>query len=221
MIKDSLKTIALSLAILSLIGIAYAWTEPTSNPPISNTSAPLLTVPTDPQITTNSLQVNGFRNIGDTILEGTTTINSDIKIGNSGVSCTNLNKGLIRYNATSNKLEYCNGASYKAVANEIVYLVNGSHNEDQCAVAGGTVVDDGTGNKMCQFSPASSCPATWTQYKNWSGTTPRKCTSSCGSCTTGDHYWGNISSEKCNYQSGTFCAQSNTCTAAITQLGCY
>lgn len=33
MIKDSLKTIALSLVVLSLVGVAYAWTEPTVAPP--------------------------------------------------------------------------------------------------------------------------------------------------------------------------------------------
>ncbi len=33
MIKDSLKTIALSLIVLSLVGVAYAWTEPTVSPP--------------------------------------------------------------------------------------------------------------------------------------------------------------------------------------------
>lgn len=40
-IKDSLKTIIFSLVAISLIGIAYAWTEPSQSPPDGNTSAPL------------------------------------------------------------------------------------------------------------------------------------------------------------------------------------
>ena len=43
MLKDSLKTTTLSLIILSLIGVVYAWTEPTQTPPDGNTEAPLTT----------------------------------------------------------------------------------------------------------------------------------------------------------------------------------
>lgn len=42
-IKDSLKTVLVSLITLSVIGLAYAWTEPASNPPSGNTAAPLTT----------------------------------------------------------------------------------------------------------------------------------------------------------------------------------
>lgn len=42
-IKDSIKTIIVSLITLSLIGVAYAWTEPSSNPPAGNASAPINT----------------------------------------------------------------------------------------------------------------------------------------------------------------------------------
>lgn len=40
-IKDSIKTIAVSLITLSLISIAYAWTEPISTPPADNASTPV------------------------------------------------------------------------------------------------------------------------------------------------------------------------------------
>lgn len=40
-LKDSLKTIAVSLIILSLVGVVYAWTEPTQNAPLGNTTPPL------------------------------------------------------------------------------------------------------------------------------------------------------------------------------------
>lgn len=42
-IRDSLRVIALSSTVLLLVGVAYAWTEPSSSPPSSNTSKPLTT----------------------------------------------------------------------------------------------------------------------------------------------------------------------------------
>lgn len=41
MLKDSLKTIIISLAIISLVGVVNAWVEPDANPPSNNTSAPI------------------------------------------------------------------------------------------------------------------------------------------------------------------------------------
>lgn len=42
-LKDSLKTISISLITLSLVSITYAWTEPASNPPTDNVSTPMNT----------------------------------------------------------------------------------------------------------------------------------------------------------------------------------
>lgn len=42
-LKESLKTIIISAISLSLISIAYAWTEPSFNPPAGNVSAPINT----------------------------------------------------------------------------------------------------------------------------------------------------------------------------------
>lgn len=41
MLKDFLKTTALSLIAMSLVGVAYAWTEPGQSPPNSNVSSPI------------------------------------------------------------------------------------------------------------------------------------------------------------------------------------
>src|SRR3972149_7131952 len=58
MFKDSLKTIALSLIILSLMGVVYAWTEPTDTPPNSNTAAPI-TVNNSTQVKSGALGIQG------------------------------------------------------------------------------------------------------------------------------------------------------------------
>ncbi len=42
-IKDSIKTIIVSLITISLVTVAHAWTEPSSNPPSGNVSAPINT----------------------------------------------------------------------------------------------------------------------------------------------------------------------------------
>jgi hypothetical protein len=41
MLKDFLKIAALSLIAMSLVGVAYAWTEPSQSPPNSNVSSPV------------------------------------------------------------------------------------------------------------------------------------------------------------------------------------
>lgn len=42
-LKDSIKTIIVSLIVFSAVSIVYAWTEPASNPPSGNASAPITT----------------------------------------------------------------------------------------------------------------------------------------------------------------------------------
>ena len=58
MLKDSLKTIALSLIILSLMGVVYAWTEPTATPPNNNTATPI-TVNDSTQVKSGALGIQG------------------------------------------------------------------------------------------------------------------------------------------------------------------
>lgn len=91
MIKDSLKTITLSLATLSLISVAYAWTEPSSSPPAGNVSAPV-NVSSIGQIKTGSLEVNGLRNRSTTVLDG------NVGVGTASLSAKLQVNGDIRAN---------------------------------------------------------------------------------------------------------------------------
>jgi len=71
--KISFKLIALiffSLAIFFLTAFyLYAWTEPSTSPPGGNVTTPL-NVSGTAQIKSGPLQVNGFRNIGNSIFDG-------------------------------------------------------------------------------------------------------------------------------------------------------
>lgn len=62
-IKDSIKTITVSLIALSMITVAYAWTEPTSNPPDGNVSPPINTSSTT-QIKLGAFGVSGVFSVG-------------------------------------------------------------------------------------------------------------------------------------------------------------
>lgn len=76
MLKDSLKTIITSFMALSLISIAHAWTEPTSNPPTGNVSAPINNSST-PQAKLGDLGIKGLLRGYDTgaLFTGTTSTN--------------------------------------------------------------------------------------------------------------------------------------------------
>ena len=125
-------------------------------------------------------------------------------------------------------------------------LILNAHTYDSCISAGGTVVDtDVSGLKQCRFDSAS-CPGGWAQYKSFSATAPFTCYVSgivygppmpcCNycppnSCQTPSHPWGNAGVESCTYCGGQGSPQScqwnkytcwaGTCSAAITQIGCY
>jgi len=68
-IIQSLKVVALGLMLAIGLSYAFAWTPPTGNPPAGNVSAPV-NVSNSTQIKSGTLQVNGFRNIGTTVLDG-------------------------------------------------------------------------------------------------------------------------------------------------------
>ncbi|MBU4298475.1 hypothetical protein KJ636_00295, partial [Patescibacteria group bacterium] len=65
------------IATFLVVAVIYGWTEPSSAPPTGNVSAPI-NVGNASQIKTGPLQVNGFRNIGNTVLDG------NVGIGTTG-----------------------------------------------------------------------------------------------------------------------------------------
>lgn len=76
-LKQAFLTIAIGLALVA--GLSYAWTGPTANPPNNNAPAPI-NVSVLGQIKEGALQVNGFRNIGNSIFDGSAEFRSFIKI---------------------------------------------------------------------------------------------------------------------------------------------
>jgi len=120
-------------------------------------------------------------------------------------------------------------------------LAGGVHTEPQCIAAGGTVVGtDGVANQ-CKFTGAS-CPTGWMWFGAWTSTSAstcdgRICSGSGSTCTTGSHSgFAGVAPETCGYTlvTAVWCyncpnccnscnggSTSATCTAAITQIGCY
>ena len=103
------------------------------------------------------------------------------------------------------------------------------HSREQCTSAGGTLVDVGLLNPICRFNNVSTCPTGWHQTNNWSTTIPTYCAqgTACTAysspyCTTSYHSWSDTLPETCDYyhMSGGVCPR-DTCTATITQIGCY
>lgn len=114
-------------------------------------------------------------------------------------------------------------------------LYESRHTVEQCGFWNGEVVSDGT-NNFCRFG-SSACPATWTQYENWSTTLPTTAPiTMIGTSTyTGSHNWSNTPQESffCYYGDWASC-KKNECAvgynygcggfdvyANMTQIGCY
>lgn len=71
-------TISISIALICsffIFNFIYAWIPAPSNPPADNASAPI-NVANSAQVKAGQLQLNGFRNIGTTLLEGPLQITS-------------------------------------------------------------------------------------------------------------------------------------------------
>ena len=89
------------LIIVFAIGFyAFAvWTEPGAEPPLDNVGPPINVGP-DPQIKQGPLQVDGFRNIGTTVLDGnvgigTATPDSKLHVEGGDIRISTAGKGLI------------------------------------------------------------------------------------------------------------------------------
>ena len=109
-------------------------------------------------------------------------------------------------------------------------LYGGNHIPTDCTNIGGTVVSIGADN-ICKMS-GSSCVSPWISYNNYTTTTAVTCigTNASGctgatNCTTLSHAFSSSAVETCAYKNRTkvfFCTDSaQTCTATISQVGCY
>jgi hypothetical protein len=53
---------------------------------------------------------------GNAWFKGSVEVSGDAKIGNSGAACSSSKAGTLRFNSGSNKMEYCDGASWNEIA---------------------------------------------------------------------------------------------------------
>lgn len=202
---DALKVSVLAVVLSFGLSYALAWTAPTATPPTGNVSAPINTGA--------SLQT---------------------KTGNLSVANLGTNSITVTGNATVNDVYITSIGKY---ASELypVNLVNGQHTVAQCSSLGGTIVDDGTGKKMCKLA-GSSCPVAWAQYNNWSTTlgqsltysnetvigicaegptwTSQSCSLSSATCSSASHLFGNIATE-----SSVTCAGLQTIPQTSNKFG--
>ena len=115
---------AIVIATFLVVAIIYAWIEPTSPPPGGNVAAPI-NVGDAAQIKIGPIQVNGFRNIGNTVLDGNVGIGTttpEAKLDVSGpmrllpmaepFTCAAAKKGTLYFNSGTNKHMMCNGAAW-------------------------------------------------------------------------------------------------------------
>ncbi len=128
------------------------------------------------------------------------------------------------------------GGSYIKCKVSVIYAGGSTPTPQQaCVGAAGSWLDIGGGTFVCKFT-APSCPSGWSQYQNWSTTSPSTCNgllclqSKGGqgtSCTTGSHIFSNSPTETCTYIQDAFagygyCANplTRTCYASISEIGC-
>ena len=214
-------------------------------------------------------RVNGTCSVGSYVtaigIDGSVTCNSSISNTTwnaSGANQYSLVSGNVGIGTSSpaQKLEVngsglftgdvCNGAG--ACLSQLNSFISSqpisggtSHDRGLCTAAGGTLIYEATlANPICRFN-ASSCPAGWAQFQNWSTTAVTTfadqsyccstmagggCLGTCpcnGPCTTGSHPWGDVPRESCTHRvdAGYTWPYSGSCVnaigyATITQIGC-
>ena len=143
-------------------------------------------------------------------------------------TCDNSTLGLMIFDTSSDRPYVCsaNGV-WKTAGWTDKDLVMAVHSSAQCAGSGGTIVDDGNGNKFCRFS-SSACPSGWMQYSQWSQTTNVQfwyCNPQDYTDNTGGHSWSDTATE-CKshmYRCGALnqCACSGSTCASVVSIGCY
>ena len=104
------------------------------------------------------------------------------------------------------------------------------HTEEECKTLYGIVMGAGD-NKFCKLSGSSCSSFGWTQYGNWRSTSPKTCGSDIDCrCTTTSHSFSEAGIETCSYGTWSYdgyferwaCINpQNTCTATVTEVGCY
>ncbi len=118
---------ALFILFIGLLAasLLQAWSGPTATAPGGNVAAPL-NVGTSDQVKNAGLSVNALTVFGSSYIQNklgvgvaSPLVSGDfagtIRIGNGGELCQAISAGAVRYNASSNALEYCNGAAWQAL----------------------------------------------------------------------------------------------------------
>lgn len=115
-------------------------------------------------------------------------------------------------------------------------LMVGNHTNKQCVDAGGTVVPAAGSDNQCRFQ-ASSCPSGWTN-STWCTVPSTVCnTYCCGTvlcpwigCSFGSSWSTPCGATSCSWPAGSYgsCSvgtsiwvNAGSCSAAISQIGCY
>jgi hypothetical protein len=237
------KTFSLCFGVLAMVFIlnylVLAWTEPSSNPPNNNVSAPL------------NVGSAGQSKAGGLILNtGGASIGLVVDKGNVGIGITNPTEKLYVSGKIFATDDVCI-ASGVCLSHLIGYAVDpnkivmNKHTINECVAAGGEAVDVGAQQKGCRFSNLNgvTCAPGWTQYLNWTTTNSvgdgvycccfwvtGACVKNCQDCVTGSHTWSNTVPETClketSYSASyydLYCSGQtwSTQTAKITQVGCY
>lgn len=120
--RSTFALLALLFAGLFIASTLQAWTAPSASAPSGNVAAPINVGTTD-QVKNAGLSVNALAVFGNEYVQnalgiGTVSpqvaldVNGTVKIGNAGEVCQSVTAGAIRYNSTSNIMEYCNGAQW-------------------------------------------------------------------------------------------------------------
>ena len=136
------------LSTLLVAAVIWAWTEPTVAPPGDNVPAPI-NVGNSAQIKSGALQVNGFRNIGTTVLDsnvgiGTTTPAYKLDVSGDVRWTGTLQGGSVSWARLISFPSACPGGQY----------VSGIGSALTCLPLGGG--GDGTANYLTKFTATTT-----------------------------------------------------------------
>ena len=115
----------------------------------------------DSSIPANSLIVEGNVGIGTVDPKAKLEVNGEVKIGNTGLTCSSSIVGAMRYDPASNTIQYCDGNTWKGMgARSFGSYVSKSLDTDYQAETDGFVLAWGTPGGSISVKVDSSSPPT-------------------------------------------------------------
>ena len=117
--------------------------------PISSGGTPAMKVGAGQSVPAGDVEFLNSVGIGTASPQAKLDVKGEVRIGNSGVSCSTANEGAQRYNYTTHTMEFCNGSSWNGLGGYGNFeVINAANNATYTRSYTGRILVEYHGNAM-------------------------------------------------------------------------